>query len=71
MSKKKRWSVQVPITGFVVIEVEADDEESAIDAALEASPITDDIQEWEMHRYTNRGNVAYGSCTEANAEEIL
>ena len=66
-----KFSVQLPITGYVVTEVEADDAKAAIRKALCEGEFTkNDIEEWETHEYTNRGNVAYGSCTEATAELI-
>ncbi len=64
-----RYSVQLPITGYVIVEVEADTSAAAIEAAL-VSARREEIEEWEAHRHTNRGNVAVGSCTEANAEII-
>lgn len=65
------YSVTLPVTGYIVIDVEADDEKSAIDAALNSKNLkTDMIEEWEVHRYTNRGNIAYGSVTVASAELI-
>lgn len=63
-----RYSVQLPITGYVIVEVDAASEKDAIKKALEADVTKDDIEGWETHEYTNRGNVAYGSCVEANAE---
>ena len=66
-----RYSVQLPITGYVITEVEADSKEAAIKKALTEGEFTkDDIEEWEVHEFANRGNVAYGSCTQANAELI-
>ncbi len=50
-SETKKWSVAVPVTGVILCEVEADDEESAIDAALQMEHLTDDIAEWEVHRH--------------------
>lgn len=72
MSKeqKKKWHVALPISGVIYIEIEAEDEESAIDAALEQSFNTKDIAEWETHRDLVRGNVCYANTTRASAEEI-
>lgn len=73
---KKRWSVAVPFTGVVYVEVEADDEDAAIDAAMdEASLMGDDGRindtiEWEAHRHVVRGNVCYAHTREASAEEM-
>jgi len=66
-----RYSVRLPITGYVLTEVEAADEKAAIKKALNEGDFTNnDIEEWEVHEQTVRGNVAYGSCTQADAELI-
>ena len=68
---KKRWSVSVPFTGYVVVEVEADDEKSAIEAALESDKLDiNDCEECEFHDYVARGNVFYGVQNEAEALEL-
>ncbi|WP_345820572.1 hypothetical protein ABC766_00505 [Methylobacterium fujisawaense] len=64
------YSVMLPITGYVVADVEADSEKEAIEKALDLNYSAKDIEEWEVHEYTNRGNVAYGVCTEASAEKL-
>lgn len=64
------YMVMLPITGYVTAEVQAASEKEAIKAALDREYGNKDIEEWEVHEYTNRGNVAYGSCTEASAELI-
>lgn len=67
---KKRFFVRIPITGHVTAEVEADDEESAIDKAMELTFSTKDIEEWDVSRYIVRGNVFYGTIRQAEAEEV-
>lgn len=74
--KTKRWSVAVPFTGVIYVEVDADDEESAINAGLNEASLTDkrghinDAIEWESCRHVVRGNVFYGHTREASAEEV-
>lgn len=67
----KRWGVTLPITGSIYIEVEAESEKAAIDAALVADPgpWSDDLQ-WETHRRVVEGNVFYGTQNKAEAQEI-
>lgn len=65
-----RYSVQLPITGYIIKEVEAADEKAAIQAALELPASNEDLEEWETHEYVTKGNVCYASCNEANAELI-
>lgn len=50
------YNVTLPIAGHAFVEVEADSEEAAIEAALDAVT-RDDIEEWEALREFNRGNV--------------
>lgn len=64
------YSVRVPITGYAVVEVEADDEDAAIEAAVQKDLEMQDIEEWEHHQYVVRGNVFYGRLNEADAEQV-
>lgn len=66
----KKWEVSLPISGYVCVEVEAEDEESAIEAAFEAHITKDMIEEWETHRQIVRGNVCSAVLNEADAQEI-
>lgn len=62
----KRYTVLLPITGVICVEVEAETEKDAIDAALSSDDLTTDkIEEWEAHRQIVKGNVFYGSQNEA------
>lgn len=63
-----RYTVAVPITGVIYVEVEADDEAGAKVAALESDGLTlDNVEEWNTHRQVVQGNVFYGT---QNAVEI-
>ena len=62
------WTVQLPITGCAIVEVEADDEAAAIEAALDAVTI-DDLESWEAVEKIIEGNVLYAQHPwEAEAE---
>jgi len=66
----KQWEVKVPIAGHAIVLVEAEDEESAIDKAIEAVTL-DDIETWEAVAQFNQGNICY--CPqpwEAEAEDV-
>lgn len=64
----KTWSVALPITGIAYIEVQAEDEASAIEAALNSDALTiESIETWEAHQYILQGNVFYGVQNEAEA----
>ena len=65
-----KYGVVLPVTGQVYCEVEAASEKEAIALAMDHPFKNSDIEEWETHEQTSRGNIAYGSCTEASAEEI-
>lgn len=57
----KSWSVTVPIAGhaFVVfVVVEANDEESAISAALDIATL-ENVEEWEALKQFNQGNICH------------
>ena len=56
----KTYTVMVPMAGHLVIEVEAENEEAAIDIALESDALTlDKIETWEAVRQFNTGNICY------------
>lgn len=66
-----KYSVQIPITGYVIVEVEAADEKEAIQKAFESDELSKtDIEEWETHEHVCEGNVFHGSVNDASAELI-
>ena len=66
----KTWSVTLPITGYVIAEVEADNEKQAIEEALNADIYSDNIEEWGVREKIIEGNVFHGIQNEAEAELI-
>lgn len=67
----KTYSVAVPISGVIHVEVEADSKEEAIDKALESEQLTlENIDEWTPHRHLVQGNVCYATQRQANATLI-
>ena len=64
-----KYGVFLPIAGTLYVEVEADDEESAIQLAL-AQPCDISTAEWETLEHICEGNVFYGQTNDAYAEEI-
>lgn len=65
----KKYNVTIPIAGSYTVEVEAEDEEGAIDEALERQGDADLDIEWEAMQEICRGNVCYAPVWEASAEE--
>lgn len=66
----KRFGVVLPFTGTIYVEVEADDAESAIDAALSSEDLTlENADSWSCHKKIVMGNVFYGEQNEAEVVE--
>lgn len=67
----KKYLVNLPITGYISIEVEAENEEMAIDKAFESEECNlDNLIEWEACESVCEGNVCYAILTDAEVEEI-
>lgn len=66
----KTWNVSLPFTGYVVVEVEAENEREAIEAALNGEVTTDDIEQWEVVKEIVQGNVFFGMRNRAEAEPV-
>ena len=59
----KTYTVLLPVTGTASIQVRAENEGAAIDAALSADLSAENLDEWEAIREVVRGNVFYGYPT--------
>jgi hypothetical protein len=66
----KKYGVEIPIAGYVYIEVEAENKEEAIEIALETEWSNDDIEELDTYNKLVEGNVCYTYHTRATAREI-
>lgn len=66
----KKWLVSLPMTGKVTVEVKAETAEAAIEEALDSELSFNDIEEWDVHREVDRGNVYRGPIGRASAEEM-
>lgn len=66
----KTYTVTLPIAGHAVVEVEAENEEAAIDAALNSDKLTiNAIETWDALKRFHEGNICYcPSPWEAYAE---
>jgi hypothetical protein len=67
-----KYSVLIPIAGSIEVEVEADDEESAVQAALATEFTEEDLQSltWESMEHICQGNVCYAPTWSAEANLI-
>lgn len=64
-----KYLVNIPFTGYVSVEVDADSEESAINLALSEGDLDfADVEEVEFHNKICQGNVFNGVLNEAYAE---
>lgn len=64
-----KYLVQVPITGYAEIEVEAENKEEAVSRAMQ-NVTFDDVAEWEVHREVCKGNVCYALLGRVDVEEV-
>jgi hypothetical protein len=68
----KTYSVTIPIAGHVIVEVDAEDEKSAIEKAFKVEiSLAEDLGQWQTLDRFHQGNVCY--CPrpwEASAEEV-
>jgi len=70
------YSVQVPVTGSVIVTVEAESVEAAKAAALDKLDFKVEVGEdcepgeFESHERVTRGNVCYAACNELHIEEV-
>lgn len=56
----KKYYVEIPITGYVSVEVEANSKEEAIEKAWESPDLSlNNVVEWEAHERISKGNVSY------------
>lgn len=66
----KKYGVSVPISGYVYIEVEAENEEEALDKVFAQGFEDDDIQELEMYEKLIEGNICHTHHTDTDIEEL-
>lgn len=66
-----RYLVTIPISGAISIEVDAENEDAALDAAFDSEELTsDNIDDWEAHREMVSGNVINFSPNRASAKRL-
>lgn len=66
----KYYSVLLPISGYIALEVEAEDEAEAIKNALESKYDINDIEEWSAHEAVVEGNFFHGLKNHAEVQYI-
>jgi len=68
--KMKEYEVRLPVAGFVIVSVEANDETEALDKAMSSDISTDDMEEWNVYEHIVQGNVFYGPLNSYEIDEI-
>ena len=67
----KNYEVMIPVTGYIYVDVEAENEDEAVDMAMQSDDISlDNIAEWEVHRHVIQGNVCYALLNSVEVEEV-
>lgn len=66
----KKYAVSLPFTGYMHLEVEAENEEDALDRAYEVEFNQDNIAALVYHKEICTGNVFHGVMNEYYIEEI-
>lgn len=64
----KNYLVLIPVTGYIAVEVKAEDEEQAKELAFATETTVDDIEEWELHEQVCTGNVLHAVLNEISVE---
>lgn len=59
----KEFTIKIPLTGYVEIIVDAEDEDSAIDKAFDMATL-ENVEEWDLHRKVTSGNVCHAVLNE-------
>lgn len=65
-----KYSVLVPFTGSMLVEVEADSPAAAKEAAWETEFDINSVHELELHDHVVRGNMFYGVLNSMEVELI-
>jgi hypothetical protein len=65
-----KYEVDIPIVGFMYVEVEAGSKEEAIELAMNMEWKDDDIQELDKYEKLVEGNVCYTYHSKVTAREI-
>jgi hypothetical protein len=77
-----KYLVEMPVVMRLVVEIEADNEQDAIEKTFDEEGITIKVEvdeestteildyEWEMHEKVVQGNVYYGGINEPYAEKM-
>ena len=76
-NEKKSYCVRIPLLAVITVEVEAENEEEAIENAIKDCDLSIkttskngyEIEEWDIYHKLVQGFVFYGSLSKAEAQE--
>lgn len=63
------YMVSIPVTGILVVYVDAENVEQATEMAMSREKTSDMIEELDVHEKIVEGNVFYGQLNEIEVEE--
>jgi len=67
----KEYDVTLPICGYVSLRVAAENEETALEKALDSNITTKDIVEWDAYKRIVDGDIFHGPQNEYEIDEII
>ncbi|MFK5891899.1 MAG: hypothetical protein QM504_01610 [Pseudomonadota bacterium] len=70
MEKRKLYSVSMPITGFIYVEVEAASEVEAKQKFYDGNHSLEDVEEWSTHESIADGNVIHCVLSSMEIDEL-
>ena len=65
------YTVKIPITGYVSALIDADDEDEALEKAMNCDYDYTDIEEWDITETIVQGRVFYGFLNNADVKEVI
>ena len=66
-----KYGITIPVAGYVWTEVEANDQDEAIEIAMDKSFSTGQIKEWNLYKQFMKGNVSQiDGPTEIEIQEL-
>jgi len=68
-AEMKEYEVKLPIAGFAIVLVDAENEAEALNEALNYDITADDIEEWDIYERITEGNFFYGPLNEYEINE--
>ena len=65
------YTVKIPITGYISALIDADDEDEALEKAMDCDYENTDIEEWDITETIVQGRMFYGILNNAEVTEVM